>query len=113
MEFKTLQQKVHSTARESGWYGGELGERSDLRIASMIALVHSELSEALEELRQGRKHLSITEEGKPGGFPSELADVVIRVMDMAEWLGIDLEQVIVIKNKYNQTRSYRHGNKKI
>lgn len=50
---------------------------------------------------------------KPIGFDSELADIVIRVMDLAEHLGIDLERAIQEKHEFNQTRPMRHGGKRI
>jgi len=42
----------------------------------------------------------------------ELADVVIRVMDMCEAYGINLESEIEKKHKINKGRPYRHGNKR-
>lgn len=49
--------------------------------------------------------------GKPVGLASELADIQIRLMDMADEIGIDLPGVTLMKHKYNQTRSFRHGGK--
>jgi hypothetical protein len=46
-----------------------------------VALIHSELSEALEDLRVGRIATVVSESGKPEGAVSELADVVIRIGD--------------------------------
>ena len=43
----------------------------------------------------------------------ELADVVIRVLDLAEMLDIDLTGIILTKMKYNESRPYRHGNKRV
>lgn len=50
---------------------------------------------------------------KPCGFPSELADIVIRVGDLAFRLGIDLEKAVEEKMKYNRTREFLHGGKKV
>lgn len=110
---KEWQKIVHDTARRSGWYDGELNEKSVLRITSMLCLFHSEVSEALEDLRAGNMELSYDEKGKPVGFPSELADIIIRVLDTAEWLGIDMDEMLQIKNRYNESRQYKHGNKAI
>lgn len=48
---------------------------------------------------------------KPEGFGSELADIVIRVFDLAEDLGIDLAAEIKRKMHFNESRAYRHGGK--
>ena len=104
---------MHKGARDRGWYDGELDEKSILRITSMLCLMHSEISEALEDVRAGRMELSFDEKGKPIGFPSELADVIIRVLDTAEWLGIDMDRMVTVKNEFNETRPYKHGGKKI
>jgi NTP pyrophosphatase (non-canonical NTP hydrolase) len=129
MTIAEWQQEVHQGARDRGWYDGELGEKTPVRIASLLCLIHSEVSEALEDVRAGRmetkssntytyddgdtieKPADVVVKTKPEGFPSELADIMIRVMDMAEWLGIDLEEQIRIKNEYNKTRGKRHGGK--
>jgi NTP pyrophosphatase (non-canonical NTP hydrolase) len=97
----------------------------------LIALIHSELSEALEEYRMGRPNLyfEVSQGGinylsqepvvgavnasKPEGIGPELADAVIRLGDMAGILGIDLEEMVKIKMAYNKTRPYRHGGKKL
>lgn len=88
-----------------------------------LMLIVSEVAEAQDELRKGypadltyhpSDHFGApTTEGphKPEGVPSELADVVIRVLDFCYTEGIDLESIIEEKLAYNATREHKHGKK--
>lgn len=80
-------------------------------IPEKLALIHSEISEALEDYRAGKSlvMIDVTEKGKPEGFPTELADAVIRVADLCGHLGINLTAAILQKMKYNMSRPRKHG----
>lgn len=115
------------TAREHGWWEAwplamTMRRQESSRIAEKIALMHSELSEALEEVRKKDNHgLGLyhalapgePEHPKPEGFVVELADVMIRIADLCGALNLDLEGAIQAKLAYNETRSYKHGGKTI
>lgn len=107
MTINELCKSVHEWAKDKGW----VQEGIERNLDGLIALVHSELSEALEDWRIGRMKTQIID-GKPEGFPSEMADTVIRIADICAELDIDLEHEIELKMGYNRTRPWRHGGKR-
>ena len=106
-------EEIHKNAVEHGWW------EDDRSFPEIIALCHSELSEALEEYRKCHGVDDIwfleSKEGpdlKPEGVPIELADCIIRIFDYCGKYEIDIFEAIRMKHNYNKLRSYRHGNKK-
>lgn len=77
-------------------------------VLAKIALCHTELSEAVEVVRDGR-YVAYTKDGKPEGVVIELADAVIRIMHLCDLLGLDLEEAMEQKMAANEKREYRHG----
>lgn len=128
-----LVKEVHENAKAHGWW------EEDRSFGDIISLCHSELSEALEEHRNGfaptntyyackapksaydesgdlpecKGICSNCKYGKPEGIPSELADCIIRILDYCGKEGIDIDEAIRIKHEYNKTRPYKHGGKVI
>lgn len=107
MTIKELIIRAHQTATEKGFWE---------QIYSPLhyhALIISEIAEATEEARLGTQPAYIDHNGnKPCGELIELADAMIRIADYCGKQGWDLERALDEKMKYNETRSYRHGNKK-
>lgn len=77
-----------------------------------IALIQSELSEALDAALDGCIDTWTGDDGKPEGLMVELGDAVIRIADLVGKLGLDLADAVRRKHEYNKTRPYRHGNRK-
>jgi len=94
-----LAKKINKTAHEKGFYD------TPRSFGDVIALMHSELSEALEADRNGIK------EGEKGCVSEEFADTIIRILDTAEHMGLDMEKAIMEKMAHNATREYKHGKK--
>ncbi len=117
-----LRDAVYATAKEHGWWDlepvvqGIEGFAIKPNIPEKLALIHSEISEALEEYRTDEMGVRYSQadgfSNKPEGFPIELADAIIRILDLCGYLNIDIEEAVRVKAEYNRTRPYRHGGKK-
>lgn len=123
MNIKDIAKEIHQTACEKGFWDEQRN------VGELLMLVTSELSEALEADRKGRfakiedyKKFHDKPEYEPlikdafqhfikDTFEDEIADAVIRLFDLAEGMGIDLETHIMLKLAYNKTRERLHGKK--
>ena len=122
--------EIHENAKLKGFFD------SEKNIGEMLCLIHSEVSEALEADRENHytelssiqlkgmadKDFGNTyhyddifnlgfEEDVKNTFEDELADVVIRVLDLCAFKGIDIESHIKAKMRYNAMREHKHGKK--
>lgn len=111
MSLNELRDRCLQQANRNGWDD----ERS---VGEDVALMHSELSEALEEHRNGARpdqtyyeDLDLSLFKKPLGIPTEMADTIIRILHFCGRHGIDIDKAVEEKLQYNDTRGYRHGGK--
>lgn len=89
-----LAKSAHRTAMDNGWHDQEVP------FPQYIAMIHSEVSEALEAHRKGMGYDKIAE---------EFADVIIRIWDASIELGLELSTATLEKMEKNKCRGYRHG----
>ena len=95
----------HDTSMEKGFLQDApttISNELDARmVLSYLALIHSEVSEAVEEARRGNV-------AKMG---AELADVILRVTQLCYTMNIPLDSLAYEKLIVNRTRPYKHGDK--
>jgi len=92
------QQEVHAQAKRNGFHQHPRG----CGVAVSLALIASEAFEALAAHRRWEdEHVK-----------EELADIVLRTMDLAEQLGFDVLAAAAKKHQTNLTRPFKHGNKR-
>ena len=117
-----LAKQIHQNAIDKGFYERERNT------AETLMLIVTEAAEACEADRTDHRanvpcFEVFNDFGRPksdafsfesnikNSFEDELADIMIRVMDLAAFKGIDLEKHIALKMKYNSTREKYHGKK--
>lgn len=135
MGINEMTTKVHNLALEAGWWLAHEESKPTLSPEAALSkhmLFVTEVAEASEEVRNKKPEyywntptgmVTHNEAGgsfnlwsgdillKPEGELSEIADVMIRLMDYAGFKGWDLEKAIIAKHDFNKTRAFRHGNK--
>ena len=75
------------------------------------ANLHGEVSEFWEAWRKGVLDKLCDKAIELTCAEEELADIVIRALEVAEQMGIDMDRAVAAKHAYNKQRPYRHGGK--
>ncbi len=90
MKINEIAKKNYQWVEQMGWH--------NKTVLEALALVASEVGEAVNECRG---------EQPSADFAEELADIILRVLDISHWQGIDMEAVIMAKMEKNQSRGNR------
>ena len=94
---------AHRTATEAGWYRDpQTGNPVERNFGEVVALMHSELSEALEADRKGLMDDKLPHRD---GREVEFADCIIRILDTAAALNLDVAGALIEKNRFNKERA--------
>lgn len=99
MRLNELSKEAYMQANTNGFWDMSIPEDVQ-KVLIKLLLINGEVSEATEVLRKdlGRDRLH-----------EELADVMIRLLDLMAYVQMDTDAVIQKKMEYNKTRPYRHG----
>ena len=97
-DFQNLQDEAHLNSTQHGFWHGLVPKDVHTGLIK-LALITSEVGEAVEALRTKDEM----------GFGEELADIVIRVMDLAGAWDLNLAEIICAKQAKNRARPYLHG----
>jgi NTP pyrophosphatase (non-canonical NTP hydrolase) len=126
LDIKTLAKEIRENNAEKGWEAA-----GSERFMAVMMLIVSEVSEAVEEFRDGHDlnkvyfrapdapkgfDVSTYQDSyftKPEGVPIEMADTIIRILDWCEANRVDIEDALLRKMEYNKSRSFRHGGKRV
>ncbi len=101
---------INATAREHGFYDKQ--ETLEEYMNRACANLHDEVSELHEAFRNNKLY-ALSEKGMNMTYlEEELADIIIRALDTAYYLNVDIHTSVLSKMEYNKTRPYKHGNKR-
>lgn len=97
-----MSETIHQENKDRGWWPAGKHTPCSLTVASKLCLIHSEISEAMEAHRKDLMddHLPYRK-----GVEVELADAMVRILDLAGALDLDIGGAMMEKLAYNRTRA--------
>lgn len=99
-----IAEDIYRTSKEHGFHGNDLVDN----IPTKLMLIVSEIAEAMEAHRTNAMSDKLP---MYSGIVEELADAVIRIMDLGAMLQLDIGDAVVAKHEYNKNRPFLHGGK--
>lgn len=104
MNLNDLAQEILDINTANGWSVTVPKDWIDsYKVPAILALIHSEVSEALEAFRHSDRE----------NFEEEIANTIIRCLDLTAGMGIDIEKAVRDKMEINRGRGYKHGGKRV
>lgn len=116
-DLNELADEVHKNAREKGFH--DMTQPIEVFVANQCNNLHAEVTELWDAWRAGTEN-SLCDKGEKmialglSGLTcteEELADIVIRALDVSRRIDIDIVHAVNMKHRYNKTRSHKHGKK--
>lgn len=105
-EFNRIQRIVHKNAIDKGFWNDTDAKQTG-HVLGKLMLIVSEIAEAGEA---ARSYYPLSDKiNDYGNFEEELADAIIRIMDLAERMGVQVSEAVIAKMQYNTNRPYMHG----
>lgn len=117
--FGLLAKEIYEANKKKGFYedrssllttgNNDVTQAERIYIGNKLMLIVGELAEAHEGLRHGNppsEHIP-----KFSALEEELADTIIRILDLSGYQNLRIEEAIEAKIAYNATRPHKHGKK--
>ena len=99
MRLNEMAKEAYMQSFKNGFYDVNVSTDVNMVLLKLL-LINGEVAEATEVLRKDQGNDRLHE---------ELADIMIRLLDLMGYTRMDVDTVITKKMEYNKTRPYRHG----